>query len=167
MNTTAINYSALLKIELRKYSHTSLLQYEDMYEWCLFALHTRMSKKTPAQCSHIGYVRCIIANLCKDWMRTRARKQILYTALSLNELREDNECWTTLSTDHEQHTLTRLQLSRWVKTLPTEQRRMIGYLSQNMSMEQMARKMNVPVGTVKSKLHTYREEWADQYAEII
>lgn len=94
----------------------------------------------------------IAARACADQVRGQVHRRTLaahYKDIALNGV--DGEVSETAAST--------LDLKAAIRTLPGEQRRLLGlYYSHGYSIEEIATQLNIPAGTVKSRLHSLREE---------
>jgi len=94
----------------------------------------------------------IAARACADQVRGQVHRRALaahYKDVALNGVTSD-ATETAAST---------LDLKAAIRALPGEQRRLLSlYYSHGYSIEEIATQLNIPAGTVKSRLHSLREE---------
>jgi RNA polymerase sigma factor (sigma-70 family) len=105
----------------------------------------------------------IVANVCKD--RLRDRRGIRVLAL------EDEVGESAGATDPFREALSRDELGRLVRTLPSDQQIVVALrFWRDLPLDEIAERLDVPLGTVKSRLHyalkTLRRQLDRQTAEV-
>ena len=95
----------------------------------------------------------IVANKSTDWVRRRQRERnALHTAA--DELQSET---THRRQDEQAEAISKLQAS--INTLPQQHRHLLTmFYVEKMSLAEIAEVLDIPIGTVKSRLHSIRKE---------
>ncbi len=100
----------------------------------------------------------IVANKAADWAR---RKRVERDQLGNQEILDSRVIDTSTATGDEEKERTQ-RLRRAIRLLPPEKRHLISmFYLERMSLADIAEALRVPLGTIKSRLHTVRQELKD------
>jgi RNA polymerase sigma-70 factor (ECF subfamily) len=105
----------------------------------------------------------IVANVCKDRLRERRGFRVLPLDDEVGE--------SPSAVDPFREALSRDELGRLVRTLPSDQQVVVALrFWRDLSLDEIAERLDVPLGTVKSRLHyalkTLRRQLDRQTAEV-
>lgn len=98
----------------------------------------------------------IVANKAADWIRRRQRvRQLIKTAAQDKRPPEADNSQHDETIQTEQVELVRDA----IRLLPTDQRRLLAlFYTEAKTIKEIARRLSIPTGTVKSRLHSIRQE---------
>lgn len=96
------------------------------------------------------WIYAIAERKCADELRSRLRRR---------RLEADACSWSGAAIDHGTGAIEALAVARGIAHLPPEQRSVVHlYYAEDLSVEEIAAVVDVPAGTVKSRLHHAREK---------
>ena len=98
----------------------------------------------------------IVANKAADWMRRRHRDRQLVQSVANDKPPVDAD------SSQDRETIRREQVNlvrKAIRQLPSEQRLLLAlFYSEGRSIREISHRLSIPVGTVKSRLHSIRKE---------
>jgi RNA polymerase sigma factor (sigma-70 family) len=141
---------------VRKWGKTKQ-QREELFTVCLEAYYLKLVDKSVDTRTFYNYVSVMFRNTCIDYLRTlqRRSKEVLFCEMAEGFL-NSNLRW---GNPHD-NTNIYVMFEEFDKTLSDDERKLVEMLMLDYTYEEIATELDIPLGTVKTRIFRYRAKWS-------